>query len=43
MKAALYLSDIHDRAINESSLALMKRFESLPEGAADGQCCMDKA
>ncbi|MCE0738865.1 serpin family protein [Bacillus sp. G16] len=32
MKAALYLSDIHDRAINESSLALMKRFESLPEG-----------
>ncbi len=32
IKVALNLSDIHDRAINESSLALMKRFESLPEG-----------
>ncbi|MBU2660934.1 serpin family protein [Bacillus cabrialesii] len=32
IKAALYLSDIHDRAINESSSALMKRFESLSEG-----------
>ncbi|MEG7336360.1 serpin family protein [Bacillus sp. 0102A] len=32
MKAALYLSDIHDSTINESSFGLMKRFESLPEG-----------
>ncbi|MFP7233093.1 serpin family protein [Bacillus subtilis] len=32
IKAALYLSGLHDSSINESSLALMKRFESLPEG-----------
>ncbi|MFB0636928.1 serpin family protein [Bacillus rugosus] len=32
IKAALYLSGLHDSAINESSFALMKRFESLPEG-----------
>ncbi|PJZ01628.1 proteinase inhibitor [Bacillus vallismortis] len=32
MKAALYLSDIQDSVINESSYALLKRFESLPKG-----------
>ncbi|OWV35269.1 proteinase inhibitor [Bacillus spizizenii] len=32
IKAALYLSGLRDSMINESSLALMKRFESLSEG-----------
>lgn len=32
IKAALYVSGLHDSAINESSFALVKRFGSLPKG-----------